>query len=92
MMKMNDPVTESNGEQAIWIDGKSWKKRQAANQSRRQRISQRQMGMGQFHAGPGRRTFRGLSMAQRRKAEFELSVDALIYHGCSAGTRQQGLV
>jgi hypothetical protein len=26
MMKMNDPVTESNGEQAIWIDGKSWKK------------------------------------------------------------------
>ncbi|MHC4438702.1 MAG: hypothetical protein ACYS3S_15170 [Planctomycetota bacterium] len=25
MMKMNDPVTESNGEQAIWIDGKSWK-------------------------------------------------------------------
>jgi hypothetical protein len=26
MMKMNNPVTESNGEQAIWIDGKSWKK------------------------------------------------------------------
>jgi hypothetical protein len=26
MMKMNEPVTESNGEQALWIDGKSWKK------------------------------------------------------------------
>jgi len=26
MMKMNAPVSESNGEQAIWIDGKSWKK------------------------------------------------------------------
>jgi len=26
MMKMNDPVTESNGEQALWIDGKPWKK------------------------------------------------------------------
>jgi len=26
MMKMNDPVTESNGEQELWIDGKSWKK------------------------------------------------------------------
>jgi hypothetical protein len=24
MMKMNDPVTESNGQQAIWIDGKPW--------------------------------------------------------------------
>lgn len=26
MMKMNDPVTQSNGEQAIWIDGKPWVK------------------------------------------------------------------
>lgn len=26
MMKMNDPVAESNGEQAIWIDGKPWRK------------------------------------------------------------------
>jgi len=26
MMKMNDPVTERNGEQALWIDGKLWKK------------------------------------------------------------------
>jgi hypothetical protein len=26
MMKMNEPVTESNGEQALWIDGKSWEK------------------------------------------------------------------
>ena len=26
MMKMNDPVTESNGEQALWIDGKPWNK------------------------------------------------------------------
>ena len=26
MMKMNSPVTESNGEQELWIDGKSWKK------------------------------------------------------------------
>jgi len=26
MMKMNDPVTVSNGEQELWIDGKSWKK------------------------------------------------------------------
>ena len=26
MMKMNDPVTESNGGQELWIDGKSWKK------------------------------------------------------------------
>jgi hypothetical protein len=26
MMKMNDPVTEHNGEQAIWIDGRPWKK------------------------------------------------------------------
>lgn len=26
MMKMNDPVTESNGEQAFWIDGKLWRK------------------------------------------------------------------
>jgi hypothetical protein len=26
MMKMNDPVTENNGEQAIWIDGRPWKK------------------------------------------------------------------
>ncbi|OHB74642.1 MAG: hypothetical protein A2Z25_10465 [Planctomycetes bacterium RBG_16_55_9] len=26
MMKMNDPVTEKNGEQALWIDGKPWKK------------------------------------------------------------------
>ena len=26
MMKMNDPVTETNGEQALWIDGRSWKK------------------------------------------------------------------
>ncbi|MBN1805833.1 MAG: hypothetical protein JW837_11325 [Sedimentisphaerales bacterium] len=24
MMKMNDPVTETNGQQAIWIDGKPW--------------------------------------------------------------------
>ena len=24
MMKMNAPVTESNGQQAIWIDGKPW--------------------------------------------------------------------
>jgi hypothetical protein len=24
MMKMNNPVTEHNGEQAIWIDGKPW--------------------------------------------------------------------
>lgn len=24
MMKMNDPVTEHNGQQAIWIDGKPW--------------------------------------------------------------------
>jgi len=26
MMKMNDPVTEHNGRQALWIDGKPWKK------------------------------------------------------------------
>ena len=26
MMKMNDPVTESNGEQALWIDGRPWTK------------------------------------------------------------------
>jgi hypothetical protein len=26
MMKMNDPVTQSNGEQALWIDGKPWEK------------------------------------------------------------------
>ena len=26
MMKMNDPVTEKNGEQALWIDGHLWKK------------------------------------------------------------------
>jgi len=26
MMKMNSPVTESNGEQALWIDGKPWGK------------------------------------------------------------------
>lgn len=26
MMKMNDPVTQSNGEQALWIDGKPWTK------------------------------------------------------------------
>jgi hypothetical protein len=26
MMKMNDPVTERNGEQALWIDGKLWAK------------------------------------------------------------------
>ncbi len=26
MMKMNDPVTQRNGEQAIWIDGKPWNK------------------------------------------------------------------
>ena len=26
MMKMNDPATERNGEQAIWIDGKLWRK------------------------------------------------------------------
>ena len=26
MMKMNDPITESNGQQELWIDGKSWKK------------------------------------------------------------------
>lgn len=26
MMKMNDPVTERNGEQALWIDGKCWMK------------------------------------------------------------------
>jgi hypothetical protein len=26
MMKMNDPVTETNGEQALWIDGHPWKK------------------------------------------------------------------
>lgn len=26
MMKMNDPVTDSNGQQALWIDGKPWKK------------------------------------------------------------------
>ena len=26
MMKMNDPVTEKNGEQAFWIDGRPWKK------------------------------------------------------------------
>ncbi len=24
MMKMNDPVTEFNGEQSLWIDGKAW--------------------------------------------------------------------
>jgi hypothetical protein len=24
MMKMNDPVTEPNGEQALWIDGRPW--------------------------------------------------------------------
>ncbi len=24
MMKMNDPATESNGEQALWIDGRPW--------------------------------------------------------------------
>jgi hypothetical protein len=26
MMKMNDPVSESNGEQAMWIDGRPWEK------------------------------------------------------------------
>ena len=26
MMKMNEPVTEHNGQQALWIDGKPWKK------------------------------------------------------------------
>ncbi len=26
MMKMNDPVNESNGEQSLWINGKQWKK------------------------------------------------------------------
>lgn len=26
MMKMNEPVTQSNGEQALWIDGKPWYK------------------------------------------------------------------
>jgi hypothetical protein len=26
MMKMNDPVTESNGEQALWLDGRLWEK------------------------------------------------------------------
>ncbi len=26
MMRMNAPVTESNGEQALWIDGRPWKK------------------------------------------------------------------
>jgi hypothetical protein len=26
MMKMNEPVTESNGEQALWIDGRPWTK------------------------------------------------------------------
>ena len=26
MMKMNDPVTASNGEQALWIDGRRWDK------------------------------------------------------------------
>ncbi len=26
MMKMNDPVTHSNGEQALWIDGRPWTK------------------------------------------------------------------
>ena len=26
MMKMNEPVTQSNGEQAMWIDGKPWAK------------------------------------------------------------------
>jgi hypothetical protein len=26
MVKMNDPVTESNGEQALWIDGRLWTK------------------------------------------------------------------
>jgi len=26
MMKMNDPVTRSNGAQALWIDGKPWEK------------------------------------------------------------------
>jgi hypothetical protein len=26
MMKMNDPVTQSNGEQALWIDGRPWEK------------------------------------------------------------------
>lgn len=26
MMKMNEPATEGNGEQALWINGKSWKK------------------------------------------------------------------
>ncbi len=26
MMKMNDPVTEHNGQQALWIDGKPWSK------------------------------------------------------------------
>jgi len=26
MMKMNDPVTQSNGEQALWIDGRPWVK------------------------------------------------------------------
>lgn len=26
MMKMNDPVTAGNGEQALWIDGKPWRK------------------------------------------------------------------
>jgi len=24
MMKLNDPVSETNGQQALWIDGKSW--------------------------------------------------------------------
>ncbi|HNS19411.1 MAG TPA: hypothetical protein PKH24_02880 [Sedimentisphaerales bacterium] len=26
MMKMNDPATDSNGEQALWIDGRPWTK------------------------------------------------------------------
>ena len=26
MMKMNEPVTESNGEQALWIDGRPWER------------------------------------------------------------------
>ena len=26
MMKMNEPVTKSNGEQALWIDGRPWEK------------------------------------------------------------------
>src|SRR4030042_1527468 len=66
--------------------------RWAANQPLRQRISQRQVGMGQLPPGPARRAVRRFSMAKRRKAEFELPLDALVYHGRPAGTCQQGLV